>query len=317
MKSEERHDLEMNYLAKYLMQFGEKVGPYASYIIYGGLALVAAWAIYSLSAGAVSSRDDAAWDSYSTALLPGRYDSQALQATAEKYAGKPVGDLAKMAWADRELTAGCQDYFSNKELAMERLDDALAAYETLSTGNRDKLLKQRAQLGVAQALEAKGEIEKAIAAYGEVAGPYTELAEARIKTLEENNAAEYAGWLATAVGSNRRTGFGGSSRPEFMADQLGLPEEGFPGAGETPGEDFLELLRKAQESLPEQGDTTDRYESEDAASEQSPSEETSTDDSDTEADSEPQAETETEPATEDEAADAIDPESGEDEQDSP
>lgn len=320
MKSEERHDLEMNYLAKYLMQFGEKIGPYASYIIYGGLALVAAWAIYSLSAGAVSSKDEAAWDSYSTALLPGRYDTQSLQATADKYAGKPVGDLAKMAWADGELSAGCQMYFSNKDIALERIDDALAAYETLATGNRDKLLKQRAQLGVAQALEAKGEIDKAIAAYGEVAGPYTELAEARIKTLEENNAADYAGWLATAVGSTRPTGFGGSSRPEFMADQLGLPEEGFPGAGETPGEDFLELLRKAQESLPEQGDTTDRYESEDAAADESAtdeasSEETSTDDSDTEADSKPEAETE--PTTEDEAADATDPESGEDEQDSP
>jgi len=267
MKSEERHDLEMNYLAKYLMQIGEKIGPYASYIIYGGLALVAAWAIYSLSAGAVSSKDEAAWDSYSAALLPGRYDTQALQATAEKYANKPVGDLAKMAWADGELTAGCQSYFSNKDMAIERLNAALAAYETLATGTRDKLLKQRAQLGIAQALEAKGEIDKAVTAYGEVTGPYTEIAEARIKTLEEQNSAEYAGWLASAVGSTRTTGFGGSSRPEFMADQLGLPGEGLPGAGDAPGEDFLELLRKAQESLPEQDDATDRYESGDAAME--------------------------------------------------
>lgn len=261
MKSEERHDLELNTLDKYLRTIGEQLAPYASYIIYGGLALVAAWGIYSLSTSAVQTKDQVAWDAYTSAMLPGTYDSQKLQATANQYEGKSVGELAKLAWADGELTSGCNIYFSNKKLAMTRLDEALAAYESLASDSRNAMLRQRAQFGVAQTLEAKGEIEQAIKAYKKASGPYAELAETRVEYLQDYNAAEYAEWLASAVGASRPGGLGGGSRPEFMADPLSLPGDTGSGGIASPEEDFLELLRKAQEILPEQPEDGEAAES--------------------------------------------------------
>ncbi len=258
MKSEERHDIETNELAKLLTS--DKIAPYLSYVIYGLLALAAVWAIFRLTAGNMSSKQLRTWDSYTIATLPGRFDAEQLKSAATEYAGEPVGELAQIAWADSQLAVGCQNYFANKKQAMQQLDDALEEYKKLSTTASDKNLRGRAQLGIAKALEAKGEVKEAIAAYEAVSGAFGEIAENRGKYLEEVDAGEYAAWLATAEGSRTPTNFGSGSRPDFSADPLNLPGGNATTGGVDEGEDFLEMLRRYQESAPDAKDAPDRYE---------------------------------------------------------
>lgn len=261
MKSEERHDIETNELAKLLMGGGNKVGPYVSFIIYGLLAVAAVWAIVRLTSGNMQAKQLQAWDSYTIATLPGRFDTEQLKSAAAQYAGEPIGELAQIAWADSQLSTGCQGFFSNKQQALESLDGALKEYQSLASSAGDKNLRDRAQLGIAKTLEAKGEITAAIAEYEKVTGPFSEMADARAKELEEINAADYADWLAVAQGATLPTGAGSRPRPNFSADPLDLPGGDPTTGGVDGGEDFLELFDRYQESAP---DKPDQYDDADA-----------------------------------------------------
>lgn len=252
MKSEERHELETNSLAKLINEAGEKVGPYASHIIYGLLAIAAIWAVVKLSAGKISADELTAWDSYTVATLPGKYDSAALEGAAQQHSGDLIGELAQIAYADGLLADGCRVYFANKKQAVASLDDALEAYQALAKSASDNGLKGRAQLGVAKTLEAKGEIKQAIDAYQEVTGPFSEMADSRAEQLEEFDAPAYASWLAMAEGARRPSDFGGDGlRPDFSPDALNLPDGTTTGAGEDV-RDFFEMLDDYQDSTPEQ-----------------------------------------------------------------
>ncbi len=198
MKSEERHEIETNELAKMITGGSDKVAPYASYIIYGLLAIAAVWAILRLTSGSLNAKQMQKWDAYTIATLPGRFDAEQLKATATEYAGDEVGELAQIAWADSQLALGCQNFFTNKKQAMGQLDTALEEYKKLAASAQDKNLRGRAQLGVAKSLEAKGEITEAIAAYEKVTGAFSEMGDERAKNLVELDAAKYAGWLASA-----------------------------------------------------------------------------------------------------------------------
>lgn len=256
MKSEERHEIEKNELEKLFDKGSEKLGPYASYIIYGLLAVAAVWAIVRLSANSMASRHAEAWDAYTTATLPGRFDAAALETAAQEHAGEPMGELAELAYADSQLAEGCRVFFANKKQAMDALDAAQEKYEQVAGEVSDEALRGRAELGIAKALEAKGEIKQAIAAYEEVTGPFSEMADRRAELLGEVGAVDYASWLARAEGASRNfdpTSFG--SRPDFSADSLSLP--GADGgtadaAGDGEGGDFFDLLDQYQQLAPEQ-----------------------------------------------------------------
>lgn len=257
MKSEERHELETNSLAKLINQTGEKVGPYASHIIYGLLAIAVIWAVVRLSTGMKSAEELSEWDQYTIATLPGKFDSAALEAAAQQHSSDLIGELAKIAYADGLLADGCRGYFLNKKQAVASLDDALEAYQELADSATDKSLKGRAQLGVAKTLEAKGEINDAIAAYQAVTGAFSEMADSRAEQLEEVGATKYASWLATAEGARRAGNFGGGGlRPEFSPDSLDLPGGAGTGASEDV-RDFFQMLDEYQDQAPEQPADTD------------------------------------------------------------
>ena len=243
MKSEERHELETNSLAKLLEQTSDKLAPYASFIIYGLLAFAAIWAVVRLSTSRMQDQQLAEWNSYVGATLPGRLDEEKVRLTADSYTGKPAGDLAEMAWADAQMAQGCQQFFTNKKLANELLDKAQGAYEKLVESAHSEGLRQRAQLALARTLEAKCDIAKAIAEYEKVTGPYAELSKSRVEMLKDLDVEKYATWLASAEGA-RNMPAGGISRPSFSPDALSLP-------GMQNGPDYDALFEKANAAAPD------------------------------------------------------------------
>jgi hypothetical protein len=258
MKSEERHELEQNTLAKLLEQGSDKAAPYASYIIYGLLAVAAVWAIFRLTSSSMVAKKDAAWDAYTMAVYPFPADTDALRAAADQYKGKEVGEFAELAWADSQLAQGCRDYFTDKKGAMEALDNALKQYEDAAGRVKNPVVRSRAQFGAAKATEAKGEIAAAIAAYNKVTGVYSELADNRAEVLEEWKAQDVAGWLATAEGARRATGAAGGMMPEFSPDGLDLPSTDPAANTDAAAEDFFKTLDQFQKIAPGEPNS-DRY----------------------------------------------------------
>lgn len=261
MKSEERHELEQNTLAKLLEQGSDKAAPYASYIIYGLLAVAAVWAIFRLTSSNMVAKKDAAWDAYTMAVYPFPADTEALREAADQYKGKEVGEFAELAWADSQLAQGCREYFSDKKGSMEALDNALKQYEDAAKRVKNPVVRSRAQLGVAKATEAKGDIAAAIEAYNKVTGVYSELAESRVKVLEEWKSQDVATWLATAEGASRPSGAGaGGMMPQFTPDGLELPSTDPAANTDAAAEDFFKTLDQFQKIAPGEPNS-DRYES--------------------------------------------------------
>jgi hypothetical protein len=259
MKSQERHELETNALAKLLAEWGERLAPYSSHILFGIVALVAAVAIWRLSASAWSGGGSEGWDNIATTMVEPRPDLSSLKTTGEDFKGNPEGELARLLMADSDLyTAGYQ-FLAEKDDAVKRLASAKETYDELAKGAKDPIIRERAKLGLARAIEMDGNIEEAIAAYKEVGGIYKESAEARATMLAEGNAAKYGKWLRDAQGTIPRRPLGLGGPLDFSPDALPLPPETPPTTGPAFGDEPLKEFESLFQNMPE-APKEDRYE---------------------------------------------------------
>src|SRR5690606_1302392 len=116
-------------------------------------------------------------------------------------------------------------------------------YEEAAGRVKNPIVRSRAQFGAAKSLEAKGDIAAAVDAYNKVTGVYSTLAENRVNLLEDWNAQDVAGWLATAEGARRSTGGGaGGMMPEFSPDGLEMPSTDPAANTDAATEDFFKAL---------------------------------------------------------------------------
>lgn len=259
MKSEERHELETNVLAKYLVEFGQKYGKYGSHALFAVIALLAVVAIWRISSSAMRAGATQAWDSVAGAMAQFPPNVETLTATSETYAGKTAGDAAGLGVADMKLAEATLGFFSNKAEAMEKIGEAKEIYESLAKSTKNDLIRNRAKFGAARVKEIEGDIPGAIAAYGDVGGILAQMAKLRAEDLEALGVESYAAWLRDAEGTARQNPLDLFTSPEFGADPLGLPSDsGTPG---TPlGEEELQQFREFMQNLPE-GPADNRYDS--------------------------------------------------------
>lgn len=264
MKSQERHELETNALAKLLASWTEKLGPYSSHIVFGLLAIAAVAAIWQLSRSAWSGRSTEGWDRVTMTLVDQSPDFDSLKLAGEEFSGRPEGQLAKLVVADNELFRASYDFLSDKEQAMKALGAAEKIYNDLASGGSDSLIVERAKLGQARVLELKGKIPEAIETYESLDGLYADLGKERAEYLAKIPAEEYSTWLLEAQGAipRRPVGLGGGM--DFGADPLQMPSGQTEQAPTGPlfGEGPLLDFEAIQENSPEapEGPRPDRYE---------------------------------------------------------
>ena len=106
MKTERRHELETNTLAKELARWVEAAKPYSK--VVGGL-LVAALVIAALAMFVrrqSASAEAVAWDAYYQATEGGRPSLDELLDVADTHRGASVEPWARIAWADAQLLVG-------------------------------------------------------------------------------------------------------------------------------------------------------------------------------------------------------------------
>lgn len=231
MKTERRHELETNTLAKGLNDWSERVRPYHSAILAGIALLLLAYIGASMWSAYRATRERAAWDAYEMAVLRDDSDLKLLQqaATGGDHDGTTMQEWAYITWADRQLHQASLAYLIDREGANERLDAISAVYRQYADDASSPEVRNRARLGLGRVSEMKNRLDEAREHYGKVDGAFTAVAEARIKELDANGAKEAVAWLAT-VELPRPTGLGGPGMP-------GVRPPLDPGAPETDATD--------------------------------------------------------------------------------
>jgi predicted negative regulator of RcsB-dependent stress response len=252
MKSEHRHQLETNWLAKKLDASIEQFRPYAPSIAGVVLALVVIMFLWSYIAGSSSARQSQAWDVFNLAVAEQIPDVEQLRQVAQEHPGTTLQQMADVTWADSEVLKASNNYIYNRSAAMEALAKATSAYQGVIHSSQDERLKNRAQLGLARVYELQGKLDEASKAYLQVAGGYGQYAKLQAERLAQPEAKETYAWLKNARPPLPRAPMGPGTpgqRPLFSEGELALPGGAIPPGRTAPdgspaqGQSIDDLLR--------------------------------------------------------------------------
>lgn len=264
MKTERRHDLETNELARRATVWIEKVKPYSAQIVGVVVVLLGLWVVATVWASISAIQDEEAWDAYGLALTSNDLEMLKMHQVAndEQYAGTTVQEWALAAWADRQLYIATRQYLMDRSAALERLQRIVGAYEQLAENADDDQVRNRATFGLARVYELQDKLDEAREQYDRVEGDLQPLARMYADRLLNPDAKETYAWLSTAE-LPRRSAAGGpgapGDRPVFGAE--------LPGATDPTGLN----LRTLEDILgfPADAPADDRYETDDKPDEES------------------------------------------------
>ena len=198
MKSERRHDLQTNELAGTLGSGIEKVQPFVQYVV-GGLVIAAlaaiGWGVYTSFARKNAA---AAWTEYYFTLNTG--DAESFKAIADKHPGSAAAVWAQQTAGDEYLADGIDALYRDRGQGTELIKNAIKSFEEVSQSAPSDDLKTRATLGLAQAHEALGEIDKAKDLYQEVISAglqpaITTVATNRVAFLNSQAGKDFYAWF--------------------------------------------------------------------------------------------------------------------------
>lgn len=219
MKTERRHDLETNDLARITAEWIEKLKPHASTIfgsaivVFGLLILISYWGSGS------NFREQGAWDKFAKAYLTQGSDQIGLQevATDEAFVGSPMQDWAQVTWADQQTAQASGFYFTERDSADELLTSAAAIYEGLIDTTKSEEIRNRSRYGLGRVYELQNRLDEAITQYDSVAGTLQMLAENRSEELAKPETKESYEWLSKVKISKPSSGSASGTKPAFEA----------------------------------------------------------------------------------------------------
>jgi hypothetical protein len=259
MKSEHRHELETNALAKRLAVVVDNVRPFMPGIIVAAVVGLLGTIGYSYFSSESAAKQSETWNAYNQSvegLIP---NIDSLKQTAEENAGTPTQLLANATWADGQIWMASRAYIQSRPAALEAANRARTAYEAILQSTDNPQLINRAELGLGRAYELRNEPDKAREHYLKVTGGFADFAKQRAETLAEPKTKEAWEWLANAEAPRRpATGAGTpGKRPEFSAGDLDIPSSDKVPTAEGAAPTTDDLLKGF---LPDEGkDTKDRY----------------------------------------------------------
>jgi hypothetical protein len=266
MKSAHRHELETNALAHRIEIFLERYKPYASQIIGVLIAIAAVIVIGSYLMGSSSSRKSEAWDTFNRAITATPPNIDDIHRAAADNPNTPLQQIADVTWADAQVYIATRGYLANRAKALETLNTASSAYESIIQSSKDERLIGRARLGLARIYEMQNKLDKAREEYGRVSGAYAKYAEVQVERLNKPDVQDTYAWLSTAQLPLPKAPAGPGTpgqRPEFSPGEINLPATGpaaAPKMGDTKAanEAFDNLLKSLKENS-KKDESPDRY----------------------------------------------------------
>lgn len=226
MKTERRHELQKNDLADLV---GHEIDHYKRYLKTGlgiVVALVAVGFTITFLSQQQSAKNSAAWTQLFDVLATP--STEGLEEFVEAHPDTQAAAWADLAAGDIKLREGSNGMFTERKEAEVSLDQAKKYYEqSLAKAGKVAMIRHRAQLGLAQTLEAQNNPEEALPIYEELAklgdtSPFGKAAADRIATLKRLNDEQWYAWFAKYT-------------PAPPVD----PRSGLPGMGDLPGRDNL------------------------------------------------------------------------------
>ncbi|MBX3435182.1 MAG: hypothetical protein KF847_17835 [Pirellulales bacterium] len=262
MRTERRHELQTNTLAKDLELGLEKFRPYTNQILAAIGAVLLLFAALSYWRNSQLEQEQAAWEALQSAMLSSELELTGVQKLIEDetYAGLATQEWAAVTWADRQLRIAANDALIRPEAASDKIDAVAGIYRQFSASASSDEIRNRARLGLARVHELRSEVDEAIAAYQRVEGEFKEIAQDRIESLERASGIDAVKWLASAKFELPRGATGPGTpgvRPQFSPG-----EPAADAAGEMefdPTRSLEEILGGLSEA---QGDA--RYDDKDA-----------------------------------------------------
>ncbi len=214
------HENEVQ-LAKLLKESKPFFERYGTTMIYGVAALMAIAAVV-----VYVQRQPAPTAEVSRDLLLAT-TAEDYQAVADESPDSPIGILARLRQADRELEDAVSNMFTNREAAQDNLESAEKAYKQLE--DRTDIIdsvRERVLVGLARVAECRCDgtddaMNAATAAWERIlkdfpnSKTFKAIAEARIKRLASRDSHEFYAWFST---QNPKPG-----------DDLLMPQDGGPG----------------------------------------------------------------------------------------
>lgn len=198
MKSERRHDLQNNELAGTLGVGIEKAAPYAQFII-GGVVIATVLALgYGVYSSFAKKTAAAAWTEYYFALAGG--DAETFKSIGDKHPSSDAAIWGQQTAADQYLADGIDALYRDRDQAVELIQNAIKSYETVQQNASQPELRTRAALGLAQAQESLGELEKAKTLYQQVISDdlqpaITSVAKNRVAFIESQAGKDFYAWF--------------------------------------------------------------------------------------------------------------------------
>ncbi len=199
MNSERRHELQENALAAYLGRFSKAIEPYKN-IVAIAIAVVAigglVMAFYSSTKA--ENRSDATLQLMQAAGLG---DAEVLASVATSYPETPASAVARLYQADQLMARGMQNTFSDQQQAEDLFIEAEGAYkDALAGGTENRLVRSRANYGLARIAEARGQVDEAIGYFeavvaAEESDAMVEIAVDRISDLKNPATQEFLAWF--------------------------------------------------------------------------------------------------------------------------
>ena len=199
MQSDRRHELETNVLADTVARFAERLRPHLFTMGLAAAALAVGLGAWSLVDSRRMAAREESWDACIAAL--GNGQAAAIDAVAVRYPGTPAAQWARLVLADGMLDQGSQTLFTDRGLAEQRLQAAVATYAALLAESPLDFVAERATFGLAKARESLGSLDEAVRGYEALVQSYPgsavrPFAEARIAALGRQSTRQWYDWFS-------------------------------------------------------------------------------------------------------------------------
>ncbi len=200
MKSEERHSLQTNYLADKLGGTIDQVKPVSQWLVTGAVvALVAlvGWGLYSSFSRAGTAK---AWTQYYFSMNNASPEDFVM--VANSHPGSSAALWALQTAGDELLAQGIDSLYRDRKRGEEQISEAIEHFEQVKQKAYQAEIRVRALLGLAQAHESIGELDKAKDYYQQVISEnyqtaITNIAATRKAFLETSGGKDFYAWFST------------------------------------------------------------------------------------------------------------------------
>jgi hypothetical protein len=214
-------EIEDNDLAQSVLEYLERLRPYASWILAGVAAALLATAAWILVSAQVAAGRAQSWDAFLSALGSGQIEG--FNEVIRRYPGTPAAQWSRLVIADASLAEGSQLLFADREKAASRLRGAVDLYMSVVAERPQGMLAERAVFGLAKAREGLGQLEEARLGYEAIVkehpdGGLARMAADHAKALGRESTRQWYDWFAAQAITPPAKPADAAAAPEAPAD---------------------------------------------------------------------------------------------------